>query len=47
MEEDRIPNRVIYTHLGTTRLRIKPRNKWQDEVRDKGRTVCGEMWARN
>jgi hypothetical protein len=43
MEENIIPKRVIYTNLGTTRLRSKPRNKWQDEVREKGRTVSGEM----
>ena len=43
MEENRIPKGVFYMNLGTTRLRSKPRNKWQDEVREKGRTVCGEM----
>jgi hypothetical protein len=43
MEENRIPKRVIYTNLGTTRLRSKPKNKWQDDLREKGRTVGGEM----
>jgi len=26
-------------NLGTTRLRGRPRNRWQDEVRDDGRIV--------
>jgi len=30
--------------LGTTNLRGKPRNRWQDEVRDDGRIVGGEVW---
>jgi len=33
MEENRIPNRVLYMNLGTTRLRGRPRNRWQDEVK--------------
>jgi hypothetical protein len=33
MEENRIPKRVLYMNLGTTRLRGGPRNRWQDEVR--------------
>jgi hypothetical protein len=33
MEENRIPKRVLYIYLGTTRLRGRPRNRWQDEVR--------------
>ena len=44
MEENRIPKRVLYVNLGTTRLRGKPRNKWQDEVREDGRIVGGEGW---
>jgi hypothetical protein len=31
-------------NLGTTRLRGKPRNRWQDEVREDGRIVVGEGW---
>jgi hypothetical protein len=31
-------------NLGTTRPRRKPRNKWQDEVRDDGRIAGGEEW---
>ena len=37
MEENRIPKRVLYMNLGTTRLRGRPRNRWQDEVREGGR----------
>jgi len=44
MEENRIPKRVLYTNLGTTRLRGRPRNRWQDEVREYGRIVGGEVW---
>jgi len=42
MEESRIPKRVLYMNLGTTRLRSRPRNRWQDEVREDGRIVGGE-----
>jgi hypothetical protein len=31
-------------NLGTTGLRGKPRNRWQDEVRGDGRIVGGEGW---
>ena len=31
-------------NLGTTRLRGRPRNRWQDEVREGGRIVGGEGW---
>ena len=44
MEESRIPKRVLYMNLGTTRLRGKPRNRWQDEVREERRMVGGEGW---
>ena len=44
MEENRIPKRVLYVNLGTTRLRGRPRNRWQDEVREDGRIVGGEGW---
>jgi hypothetical protein len=39
MEEERIPKKVLYTNLET-----RPRNRWQDEVREDGRMVCGEKW---
>jgi len=29
MEENRIPKRVLYVNLGTTRLRDRPRNRRQ------------------
>ena len=44
MEENRIPKRVLYMNLGTTRLRGRPRNRWQDEVRKDGRIVGGGRW---
>jgi hypothetical protein len=31
-------------NLGTTRLRGRPRKRWQDEVREDGRIVGGEEW---
>jgi len=34
MEENRIPKRVLYMNFGTTRLRGRLRNRWQDEVRE-------------
>jgi hypothetical protein len=46
MEENRIPKRVLYIYFGTTRLRGRPRNRWQDEVREDGRIVCGEGWQK-
>jgi hypothetical protein len=44
MEENRIPKTVLYMNLGTTRLRDRPRNRWQDEVREDGRTDGREGW---
>jgi hypothetical protein len=38
MEENRIPRRVLYMNL-ETRLRVRSRNRWQDEVREDGRIV--------
>ena len=36
--------RVLYMSLETTRLRGRPRNRWQDEVREDERIVGGEGW---
>jgi len=44
MEGNRIPKRVLYRNVGTTRLTGRPRNRWQDEVREDGRVVGGEGW---
>jgi len=44
MEGNRIPKRVLYMNMGTTRLRGRPRNRWQDEVREDRRIVDGEGW---
>jgi hypothetical protein len=44
MEENRIPKRVLYMNLGRTRLRGRPRNRWQDEVTEDGRIIGGEGW---
>jgi len=44
IEENKISKRVIYMNLGITRLRGRPRNKWQDEAREDGRIVGGEGW---
>jgi hypothetical protein len=42
MEENRIHKVVLYMNLETTRRRGRPRNRWQDEVRENGRIVGGE-----
>ena len=34
-------------NLGTTSLRGRPRNSWQDEVREDGRIVGGEGGRKN
>jgi hypothetical protein len=44
MEENRILKRVLYMNLESTRPRGRPRNRWQDEVRENGRIVGGEYW---
>jgi len=31
-------------NLRITRLKGRPRNRWQDEVREDGQTVGGEGW---
>jgi len=44
MEGNRIPKRLLYMNLGTTGLRGRPRNRYQNEVREYGRIVVGEGW---
>jgi len=44
MEENRVHKRVQYMNLRTTRLKGRPRNRWQDEAREDGRPVGGEGW---
>ena len=44
MEKNRIPKKVLYMNLETTRLRGRPRNRCQDEVRKDGRLVGGKEW---
>jgi hypothetical protein len=44
MEENRIPKRVLYMNLETTRPRGRPRNRWQDEAREDGGIDGGEEW---
>jgi hypothetical protein len=35
---------TLYMNLGTTRLRGRPRNGWQDEMREDGRLIGGKEW---
>ena len=44
VKENIIPRRVLYMNFGKTRLRGRPRNKWQGEVREDGRIVGEEGW---
>ena len=44
IEENRIPNEVLYMNLEATGLRGRPNNRWQDEVREDGRLVGGKGW---
>jgi hypothetical protein len=44
MEENRIPKRLLYTNLESKRPRGRPKCRWQDEVREDRRIVCGEEW---
>ena len=39
--------RVLNMNLGTTRLRGRPRNRWEEEVREDGRIVGREAWQEN
>jgi hypothetical protein len=44
MEGKKIPNKVLYMNMETTKLRGRPRNRGQDEVREDGRLVGREGW---
>jgi len=44
MEEYIIPKKVLYMNLEKARLRGRPRNRWQDEVREDGRLVGVKGW---
>jgi hypothetical protein len=44
MEENRIPKRVLYMNLETTRLKGRTRNRWHDKVREDRKIVGGEGW---
>jgi len=47
MEENRIPKKVLYMNLEATRMRGRPRNRWQDEVREAGRLDGGKGWKKS
>ena len=44
MEENRIPQKVLYVNLETARLRGRPRNRWEDDVREDEKLVGGKVW---
>ena len=44
IEENRILKKVLCMNLETTRLRGRPRNRWQDEVTKEGRLTGGMEW---
>jgi hypothetical protein len=44
VEGNGITKKVLCMNLGTTRLRGRTRNRWQDEVREDERLVGGKEW---
>ena len=44
MEENKIPERVLYINLGRTGLRGRQRNRPQDGMREDGRVAGGDKW---
>jgi hypothetical protein len=44
MEQNRIPKRVLYMNLESTRPRGRPRNRRQVEVREDRSIIGGEEW---
>jgi len=45
MEENGIPQKVLYINLEAIRLRSRPWNRWQDEVREEWKKLL--RMARN
>jgi len=39
-----IPKKVLYMNLEAKILRGRPRNRWQDEVSERGRLGVGKGW---
>jgi len=46
MEENRIPKKVLHMILEATRLRGRPRYRWQDEIREDGRLDGRKGWKK-
>jgi len=44
IEGNRLHKKVLYMNLEATRLRGRPRNRWQDEVWEDGRLVGRKGW---
>jgi hypothetical protein len=44
VEGNRIPMRLLNMNLETTRVRGRPKSRWQDKVREDGRIVGGKGW---
>jgi hypothetical protein len=44
MEENIIPNKVLYLNSETTRLTGRPRIRWQDDVMEDGRLFGLKWW---
>jgi hypothetical protein len=42
--KNRIPQKVSDMNLEKTKLRGRPRNRWQAELREDGRLVGGKAW---
>jgi len=45
-EKTEFPQKVLYMNLEATGLRGRPRNRWQDEVREDGRLIGGKGWKK-
>jgi hypothetical protein len=44
VEGNRIPKRALYMNLESTRPGGRPRNRWQDEMREDGRIFGWKGW---